>query len=279
MKVNHLNYESYFLLYIDNELSTEDRASVELFLHENSNYREVFENLQSTVLPREEIIFEHKELLFRLEQMEATAPLDLKESLQRKEATIVNRNFTYQSWLRYSAMAACVLLILGYGWYNTNTVKQNNSNNSLIANKEDIEVNKKTAYNKQQIEPAIVPPSKKATLPVLLASTNAPTDSKIISVPQEIELANKKSSTPEIIQASTAIEQVKEKTMAMVASASAIMEPNAISVPSDNYNEVSANETDKTIYIANFEIDAEKFRGISRRINALLKITKTDKEK
>jgi len=279
MKVNTLNYESYFLLYIDNELSAEDRASVEFFLHENPNYREVFENLQSTVLPREEIIFEHKELLFRLEQMEATAPLDLKERLQRKEATIVKRNFTYQPWLRYSAMAACLLLVLGYGWYNTNAVKQNNLNNSLIANKENVAVNKNTAYNKERIEPTIVPSSKRATLPVLLASTNVPTDSKITSLPQEIELANKKSSTPEIIQASNAIELVKEKTMAMVASASTIMEPNAISLPSDNYNEVNTIEQDRTIYIANLEIDAEKFRGISRRINALLKITKTDKEK
>jgi hypothetical protein len=39
------------------------------------------------------------------------------------------------------------------------------------------------------------------------------------------------------------------------------------------------DENDRTLYIANFEIDGEKLRGISRRINAIFKRNKNEKQK
>lgn len=48
---------------------------------------------------------------------------------------------------------------------------------------------------------------------------------------------------------------------------------------SESYENVNTDNSDRTIYVANFEIDGEKLRGLGRRFNALLKRNKTDKEK
>ena len=54
---------------------------------------------------------------------------------------------------------------------------------------------------------------------------------------------------------------------------------NIISETPENYNTINTDEHDRTIYIANFEIDGDKLRGVTRRINALFKRNKNDKQK
>ena len=39
MIVNIHNYEAYFLLYVDNELSAKEKAEVELFVQQNPFYQ------------------------------------------------------------------------------------------------------------------------------------------------------------------------------------------------------------------------------------------------
>jgi hypothetical protein len=45
------------------------------------------------------------------------------------------------------------------------------------------------------------------------------------------------------------------------------------------YEVIDTEDPNRTIYIANFEIDGNKFRGITRRVSAFLKRNKSDKEK
>jgi hypothetical protein len=47
----------------------------------------------------------------------------------------------------------------------------------------------------------------------------------------------------------------------------------------DTYNNINTEEHDRSIYIANFEIDGEKLRGVTRRINAIFKRNKNEKQK
>jgi hypothetical protein len=47
----------------------------------------------------------------------------------------------------------------------------------------------------------------------------------------------------------------------------------------ENYNKINTEDHDRSIYIANFEIDGDKLRGISRRFNSIFKKNKNDKQK
>ena len=64
-KIDHTNYEDYFLLYVDDELNEEDRAAVELFLVQYPALKPVLESLQQTKLPADDTIkFADKSKLF-----------------------------------------------------------------------------------------------------------------------------------------------------------------------------------------------------------------------
>ena len=66
MNINRHNYEEYFILYLDNELSSEQRRSVEEFVQLHPDLQEELELLQQTKFtPDEQVIFSQKEeLLF-----------------------------------------------------------------------------------------------------------------------------------------------------------------------------------------------------------------------
>jgi len=60
------NYEEYFLLYADNELSAAEKITVEEFVNENPDLREELIALQQLkIKPESNIIFENKNLLFK----------------------------------------------------------------------------------------------------------------------------------------------------------------------------------------------------------------------
>ncbi|MET0393764.1 MAG: hypothetical protein ABW019_11520 [Chitinophagaceae bacterium] len=66
MNINRHNYEEFFILYLDKELSREDRASVELFVHENPDLQEEFDLLQqASFVPDTSLVFADKEELLR----------------------------------------------------------------------------------------------------------------------------------------------------------------------------------------------------------------------
>ncbi len=60
-KINRHNYEEFLLLYVDNELTRQERAEVELFVQQNSDLKHEFETLQQTRLSSgEKVTFQHK---------------------------------------------------------------------------------------------------------------------------------------------------------------------------------------------------------------------------
>ncbi len=68
MNINRNNYEEYFLLYADDELSKAERKMVEIFVKENPEFREEFCMLKLTInIPDEEIKLDDKSFLFKEE--------------------------------------------------------------------------------------------------------------------------------------------------------------------------------------------------------------------
>lgn len=68
MNINRNNYEEYFLLYADNELSNAERKMVEVFVNENPDLKEEFCMLKLTInTPDEELKLEDKSFLYKSE--------------------------------------------------------------------------------------------------------------------------------------------------------------------------------------------------------------------
>lgn len=66
MNINRNNYETYFLLYTDNELSAADRQLVEQFVAENPDLLTELEQFQQyKLVPDEELVFSDKTMLYK----------------------------------------------------------------------------------------------------------------------------------------------------------------------------------------------------------------------
>jgi anti-sigma factor RsiW len=66
MTINRNNYEEFFLLYVDQELSDADRRAVEIFVSENPDLEQELSMLQGTrISPDESISFADKDALLR----------------------------------------------------------------------------------------------------------------------------------------------------------------------------------------------------------------------
>ena len=67
MNINRNNYEDYFLLYIDNELSQAERKLVEDFVQQHTDLKQELQMLQQTVLAADFVAFDHKRNLLKPE--------------------------------------------------------------------------------------------------------------------------------------------------------------------------------------------------------------------
>lgn len=85
------NYETWFLLYIDYELSAINQQKVELFVLQHPSLQAEFQLLHQTKLASEEWIFTNKEILYKKEEQK--------------------RPVVYMRWMRYAAAAALIGLV------------------------------------------------------------------------------------------------------------------------------------------------------------------------
>ena len=316
MKINIQNYESYFLSYIDNELSSTEKKEVELFIQENPVYAHELKILKQTVLGAEEMIFEDKVSLYRLEAMEAALPATFKKSLYREEATIVHGFFTKRRIKMMASIAAMLLLFLGYKMYFNESLPNSiqNQSNSLVSNfspnsnRNNNNISNRNDNNTTNVKDAIIVKNNSILEANVLANmqpafkvmpgANTVTtiiDSKKTSVnePSFIQAGTTESNStyvtpePTANTANTSV-AVGNSNYAAIAShapyngANEQVNANESSVPmteSEQYTNLNVDENDRTLYIANFEIDGEKLRGISRRINAIFKRNKNEKQK
>jgi hypothetical protein len=129
MDINRNNYETFFLNYLDRELSPADRQSVEKFISENADLQKEFLLLQQTILSPTDVIFEPKTSLFREEEKRRIIP-----------------------FYRARIAAAVAVLILG-SWYMRTIVFKNNVRN--LSGKVPIEARKNNVV-KENKSPAVV---------------------------------------------------------------------------------------------------------------------------
>lgn len=324
MIVNIHNYEAYFLLYVDNELSAKEKAAVELFVQQNPFYQNELSLLQNSKLvsnndlPGEgNLVYENKLSLYQISELDTQclAYLDnemptseikkFEQSLQVNPSLLISltqwrkskftiedeltldsafKNTLYKKeasikplWGWYAkygigSVAAILMLFIGYKMANTT---QKNATDTLLTrtaipktpitkpvlNDEVVQlIRGSVAVNHKQWAPAT-----NITLEPTTIVHNDPVENKV-----EYNTELPKITLPEAITAINPIEiEIENKPLS---------EPIAIPI---SYKEIDIEQEDedRILYIGNLEIDKTKFREVGRKISALFKKNKLEKEK
>ncbi len=279
--ITQANYEEYFLLATDNELSPEDQQRVEKFVLQHPQLQDEFTLLQQTRLPVEHIECPDKGLLYQTEEKRRIIPI---------------------SWLRMSAAAAVIILITAT-WITqwdrfvdtnnpvattTPAVKNGDSKKEVTlpmqapkqateqiasTSKESAEINspaksessmrpvavanvtmaRNNSKDAKVIAPVENPPTQKLLPPTteMMAALIRKTPGDVSGTPTE--LTNRNSS---INQNAIASAKVNE-------------EPNASITQTAVYKEFEEDEESKTIYLGAAEINRNKLKSIFKKASSL----------
>ena len=290
--INKNNYETFFLSYIDNELNTAERAAVEAFVLTDSKYAEelaIFEKTKIQASSYEHIEMEDKIFLYRFPEMQASLDADFKKSLYRKEAPVRKVLFTPNVMRASFAIAAVLILFIGVQLFKSDApikekaaltkasakVSIQNENNSIAATSglalnrkiSNTEISK-TSITKTNTANNTIDAKEEQTLTINDINNNItnPINTSTVSTEPISELAtdlrlNEKELSTNTMEAEPN-ETVKKIRMTPIV-----------------YKEIDTEEDDRTINIGLLEIDGSAFRGITRRVSALLKRNKIEKEK
>jgi hypothetical protein len=309
MQLNESTYETIFLLYIDKELSPKERLEVETFIADNPSYASEMEALKATILSAENIPYAFKENL-KQQGWNATYSTIIKEDLQaipglstsfknalKKEVAtegIIVKPFGFnQNKFTFAAIAACLMIFLGYQQLTKAPVS-----NSIAANTTTLVApNTNSTKTSDEIGLSNTSPEKFVKAETL-AKTNQPVKTKLqlsnSSKTQGIHLLQKESiAMAETAPANISINQnVITKLPSnynnpitinaiplTISSANIDAEPTEVEKVLTSYEIIDTEDPDRTIFIANFEIDGNKLRGLKRKVTSLFKNNKSERNK
>jgi hypothetical protein len=291
-------------LYIDKELSPKESLEVEVFIADNPSYALEMEALQATLLSSDKIQYPFKENL-KQQDWEPTYSTIIKEDLQAipglstsfknalkkdtaKEGIIVKPFGFNQNKLTYAAIAACLMAFLGY-----QQLTKTPASNLIVANiKTEMLPSEASSLVRNEISNA----SPKTNQPVkIIQEVTTKLETSNSSKKQGINLIQQESIA--MTETTSNIESLNYQSVntklpsnfnnpitidaipLTISSANLDIEPTEVEKGLPNYEIIDTEDPSRSIFIANFEIDGAAFRGITRRVSALLKRNKSEKEK
>ena len=326
MQLNESTYETIFLLYIDKELSPEVGLEVEQFIADNPQYALEMEALKATLLSAENIPYAFKENLKH--QLDATSLEDLekdwnqtyatnlkadmdsipslstsfKNALKKEVATegIILKPFGFsQQKFSYVAIAACLMVFLGYKQLTKSSVLDLTATNLISANTKTEQLsNKNTNSNASNVETGLINKASKtfaktnALVPKIYQEQKLSKEAVDTKKVQRIHVIQKESiamaePTPDNRSLNqTVITKLPSNynnpiniNAAVIATASIDSETLEVEKELTSYEVIDTEDPNRTIFIANFEIDGNKLRGLKRRVTSLFKNNKSERNK
>ena len=160
--INESNSEEYFISYIDNELSTPDKAAVEAYLFHHPEAAETFQLLQQAKLQPEKMAFPGKEHLYRRES---------------------DRKVVFLNWWKFAA-AAIVIFVAGWIWLNK---EPDTSRDHTIAERKRADTEKRGA-RVEQVSPSVK--QEKTTVTEEIRNTSKATEAISVPMPKNTVAAN-----------------------------------------------------------------------------------------
>jgi hypothetical protein len=263
--VNETNYEEYFVLYGDNELTNAEKELVEQFVYKHPQYQTEFELIQQVkLLPDNTLVYPDKNELYRTEEDRKVVPFP---------------------WRKLAVAAVLLLFMGGFGWYAaTRNGGSNQSNPSLAGtndtttrrsdtNKDIAESGDATVYIKDTLVrqlPPVTPnqtkdvtavrPQKNNTAPKrnISTSTDVQHKTRVLipeTAPQDRDLAANTVKMPVVNTERPVIETtVNERSLAATVDKSTIA-----------YFEPSASDEDE-IYVGAVSVNKSPLRGLFRKV-------------
>jgi hypothetical protein len=222
-----------------------------------------------------------------------------KNSLKKATASeaIIVKSFGFnQQKFTYAAVAACLMIFFGYQQLTKTPVSNSiavNTTNLVVpntnSNKTSDEIASSNASPKTKQEVII----KQQAITQQQASTklqesNASKTQRINVTQQESIAMAETTPNNSVLDNQAVMKEIPRTynnpitinaTTLPVSSANIDAEPTIDEKGLTTYEVIDTEDPNRTIFIANFEIDGNKFRGITRRVSALLKRNKSEKEK
>lgn len=276
------NYEEWFLLYTDNELSEEQKMQVELFVLQHPDLQREFEYLQQTRLPEENWVFANKEILYR--------------------RTTARPPVLYMRWMRYAA-AAAVIGIMATVWMlaPTNTLKEplqlEGSTPEIVGNPgnttDPVQNSSQSVDQLQSVETVSDESSSNRPMVNSVTAENLPTI-KIVGGDQQPKLNKNKVSEEQVIasvvSSNNPIVQLVETQPANnqrenIAGNSSVSQQQLQTVVPVNiekaiaateelkpiYTALEDDDEDKSLYIGALEINKDRLRGLFRKAGSIFR--------
>ena len=341
MEINQHNYEHYFLMYIDNELSAEEKAAVNDFIMQYPNYANKLETLQQLKISPDTLIYENKFSLYKLSEQDQQCITYLENEMTNEEkASFENKLFantslqsTVKQWQgaflttptnieiapnfkislykksaqikplwatatfkRWVSVAAILVVVIGVRLFNAENKQEassftnNNVGKTELNTKAVIETNKGADINVTKSAITLNKIRKEALSPIVAISAQGQNDyansnlnslnntayaapnNEVAIVPKaaiDTKATNEISALPMEIP-TTSISNVNEE---------AKNNFEAITPIQVQYINIDTDEEDRSVNIANLEIDGAKFRELSRKITTLFKRNKPENDK
>jgi hypothetical protein len=341
MEINQHNYEHYFLMYIDNELSADEKAAVNDFIMQYPNYANKLETLQQLKISPDTLIYENKFSLYKLSEQDQQCITYLENEMTNEEkASFENKLFANTSlqshvkqwqgaflttptnieiapnfknslfkksaqikplWAtvpfkRLASVAAILVVVIGVRLFNAENKQEassftnNNVGKTELNTKAVIETNKGADINVTKSAITLNKIRKEALSPILAISAQGQNDyanrnlnslnntayaapnNEVAIVPKaaiDTKATNEISALPMEIP-TTSISNVNEE---------AKNNFEAITPIQVQYINIDTDEEDRSVNIANLEIDGAKFRELSRKITTLFKRNKPENDK